>query len=323
MDRRDFLVSLGALSAALTAGSLPAAAYEMPANKNVKWALSSALWSHYPPGSFTDILDVMRATGFIGVRLTGFKNFLQRYDLTEDRLRGELEKRDLHAVTISWNGPLYQPDRRKEALDGAKQAMTFLSHFGANHLVVFPPNRNLPGANTPEAFKALCECCNRIGEIANGMGFTAGLHNHMNQMVQTQEEVDRFMAMTNPKLFGLSPDTAHLNLAGCDVVGTLNRYKDRIHFADYKDSKWTQPTKDWVTPTGKVLPKDSEAARFQASIYDLGDGQVDFPGCHRVLKSVNYKGWLCVDLDTSRLGPLADYKRCGNYIVEKLQPIYQ
>lgn len=322
MERRDFLVSLGALLAALATGSEPARAYEMPANRNVKWALSSALWSHYPPGPFTDILDVMQATGFIGVRLTGFKNFLQRYDLTEGKLRDELDKRGLHAVTISWNGPLYQPDRRKEALDSATQAMTFLSHFGANHLVVFPPNRNLPGANTPEAFKALCECCNQIGEIAGEMGFTAGLHNHMNQMVQTQEEVDRFMAMTNPKLFGLSPDTAHLNLAGCNVVGTFNRYKHRIHFADYKDSKWTQPIKDWVTPTGKVLPKDSEAARFQASIYDLGDGQVDFPGCHRVLKSVNYKGWLCVDLDTSRLGPLADYERCGNYIVEKLQPIY-
>jgi inosose dehydratase len=323
MDRRDFLALLGALSAALTAASsLPAAAYTAPANKNVKWALSSALWSHFPPGPFTDILDVMKDTGFIGVRLTGFKNFLERYNLTEDQLRDELLKRDLHAVTISWNGPLFQPDRRKEALDGAKQAMTFLSHFGANHLVVFPPNRNLPGADTPTAFKALCECCNQIGEIAGEMGFTAGLHNHMNQMVQTQEEVDRFMAMTDPKLFGFSPDTAHLNLAGCDVVGTINRYKDRIHFLDYKDSKWTQPTKDWVTPTGKVLPKESEEARFFDSIYDLGDGQVDFPGCHRVLKSVNYRGWICVDLDTSRKGPRADYTRCGNYIVDKLQPIY-
>ena len=264
----------------------------------------------------------MQATGFTGVRLTGFQTFMQRYDLTEDKLRAELDKRGLSAVTISWNGPLSQPDRRKEAIDDARRSMTFLSHFGANHLVVFPPSRRTPGANTPEAFKALCESCNQIGEVAGEMGFTAGLHNHMGQMVQTQEEIDRFMAMTDPKLFGLSPDTAHLNLAGCDTVATFERYKDRIHFADYKDSKWTQPTRDWVMANGKTLPKDSEEARFYASIYDLGDGQVDFPGCHRVLKSVNYKGWLCVDLDTSRLGPLADYKRCDDYIVNKLQPIY-
>jgi sugar phosphate isomerase/epimerase len=327
MDRRNFLTSVGAFTTALTAANFaPALARElaanMPANKNVKWALSSALWRNFPPGPFTDILDVMQATGFLGVRLTSFPSFMQRYDLTPDKLRAELDKRGLSVVTISWNGPLIDPARRKEALDDAKRTMTFLSHFGANHLVVFPPNRALPGANTPEAFKALCEACNQIGEIAGEMGFTAGLHNHMGQMVQTQDEVDRFMEMTDPKLFGLSPDTAHLHLAGCDVVGTFERYKSRIRFADYKDSKWTYPTKDLVMPSGKVLPKDSEEALFYNSIYDLGDGGVDFPGCHRVLKSENYKGWLCVDLDTSRLGPLADYKRCDDYIVETLQPIY-
>jgi sugar phosphate isomerase/epimerase len=71
-----------------------------------------------------------------------------------------------------------------------------------------------------------------------------------------------------------------------------------------------------------VLPRDSASARFFASIYDLGDGGVDFPACHHVLKSVNYRGWICVDLDTARKGPLADYERCGAYVVRKLEPIY-
>ena len=63
----------------------------------------------------------------------------------------------------------------------------------------------------------------------------------MGQMVQTREEIDRFMAAVDPKLFGLSPDTAHLDLAGCDVVGTLEQYKHRIHFLDYKDARRTTP----------------------------------------------------------------------------------
>jgi hypothetical protein len=41
-----------------------------------------------------------------------------------------------------------------------------------------------------------------------------------------------------------------------------------------------------------------------------------------VLKSVNYRGWICVDLDTARQGPLASYRHCGAYIREKLEPIY-
>jgi L-ribulose-5-phosphate 3-epimerase UlaE len=64
------------------------------------------------------------------------------------------------------------------------------------------------------------------------------------------------------------------------------------------------------------------AARFFSSIYDLGDGEVDFSACHKVLKSVNYRGWICVDLDTARSGPRADFERCGEYIVKKLEPIY-
>lgn len=264
----------------------------------------------------------MKETGFIGVRLTGFPRLLTKYGLTEEQMHREVSKRNLHVVTISWNGPLLDPAQRKQVLESARTAMKFLADFGANHLVVFSPGRYAPGANTPAAFQELCTRCNQIGELAGEMGFTAGMHNHMGQMVQTQEEVDRFMAMTDPKLFGLSPDTCHLNLAGCDVVRTLDRYKHRIKFLDYKDSKWTMPAKDWVTPNGKVLPKDSQLARFLASSYDLGDGQVDFPACHRVLKSVSYRGWICVDLDTSRNGPLADFERCGDYVVKNLQPIY-
>lgn len=316
MNRRNFLASVPALSATLAAGA------RLPTNQNVRWALSSALWRHLPPCPFTNILDVMKETGFIGIRLAGFPRLLEQYGLTEAQMHREVSKRNLYVVTISWSGPLHDPAQRQRVLESARTAMKFLADFGANHLVVFSPGRAQPGADSPAAFRELCARCNQIGELAGEMGFTAGLHNHMGQMVQSQEEVDRFMATTDPKLFGLSPDTAHLYLAGCDVVGTLDRYKHRIHFLDYKDAKWTTPGKDWVLPNGQVLAKDSEMARFYASIYDLGDGGVDFPGCHRVLKSVNYRGWICVDLDTARQGPLASYERCGAYVVKTLQPIY-
>jgi len=315
-DRRAFLAALPALSVTL------ATATPLSANRNIRWALSTGLWDHYPACPFTDILDVMKETGFTGVRLTGFPRLLQHYGLTAAQMHREVSRRNLHVVTISWGGPLCDPARRRQVLGSARTALKFLADFGANHLVVFSPGRTQPGANTPAAFRELCARCNQIGELAGERGFTAGLHNHLGQMVQTQQEVDRLMAMTDPKLFGLSPDTAHLYLAGCDVVGTLNRYARRIQFLDYKDARWTTPSSDWVLPNGKVLPRDSASAGFFASIYDLGDGNIDFRACHRVLKSVNYHGWICVDLDTARKGPLADYKRCRAYVAKKLEPIY-
>ncbi len=314
MKRREFL--------ALTAAALAKAAGQLPANRNVKWAVSAALWGHFAKVPFTDILDVMRDTGFIGMRVTGFPGFLNTYGVTQAEMERELSKRGLHVITISFNGPAQDPARQKKVLADAKKAMDFLSAFGAKHLVVFSPGRNLPGANTEAGFKTMCETYNHIGEIAGEMGFEAGLHNHLNQMCQDPAEIDKCLAMTDPKLFRFSPDTAHLHLAGYDVAKAFEKHKSRIMFADYKDAKWTTPTEDVHLTNGKVHPKDSQEAKFFDSIYDLGDGEVDFPACHRILKSIHFNSWICVDLDTARKGPRVSYERCGAYVVKKLEPIY-
>jgi sugar phosphate isomerase/epimerase len=100
------------------------------------------------------------------------------------------------------------------------------------------------------------------------------------------------------------------------------KYGSRIEFMDYKDARWTTPTEDFKFENGQVAKKDSKQAKFHASIYDLGDGDIDFPSCHRILKQHNFKGWICVDLDTARKGPRYSYERCGAYITSKLEPIY-
>ena len=292
MTRRTALVLLSA--------SLAHAKGRLPANKNIKWALGANLWNSFPQVPFTDILDVMRETGFIGIRMTQFPQILTKYKLTIPQLQNELAKRNLRVITISFNGPAHDPGRQNEVIASARRAMEFLKQFDANHLVVFSPNRsNLSDL----AFKAMCECFNRIAETAGEMGFKAGLHNHLGQMVQDETEIDRCMAMTNPKLFHYSPDTAHLYLAGIDPVKSIEKHKSRLMLLDYKDAK-------------RVV------APFLDQIFDLGDGDIDFPACHRVLGSMNFQGWVCVDLDTARNGPRASYERCAAYVVNQLEPVY-
>ena len=294
--RREVLGTLGVL-----ASTLGRAAGRLPANKNVKWGLGSNLWNSFKGSKFTGILDVMRDTGFIGLRLTQFPKILETYGITTEQMEKEISKRGLHVVTISFNGPAQDASRRKEVLDSAKVAMTFLRDFGAERLVVFSPGRNA-GA-TADAFKTMCECYNQLGELAGEMGFKAGLHNHMGQMVQNEDELDRCMQMTDPKLFWLSPDTAHLHLAGMNAAQILDRYKNRLMLADYKDAK-------------------RGGGSFLDNIYDLGDGEVDFPACHRVLRAASFKSWLIVDLDVARKGPRVSYERCGAYVVNTLESIY-
>jgi sugar phosphate isomerase/epimerase len=302
MTRRETLARMAALMAA----SLARAAGRLPANRNVKWALGSNLWNYFPRVPFTDILDVMKDTGFIGLRVTQFPQILKTYDITTSQMQKEAEKRGCRIITISYNGPTHDPAKRAELVASAKTAMTFLKEFGASHLVVFSPNRNNGAA--PGAFKAMCDNFNAIGEAAGEMGFKAGLHNHMAQIVQNPDEVDRCMEMTDPKLFHFSPDTAHLHLAGCDVAKTLEKHKSRLMLADYKDAK--------------RLPDAKPNSFDRNHIFDLGDGEIDFPACHRVLKAMSFKGWLVVDNDIARQGPRASYERCGAYVVSRLEAVY-
>lgn len=290
---------------ALFASQLTRAADRLPKNQNVKWGLGSNLWNYFPRVPFTDILDVMKDTGFIGIRLTQFPQILKTYDITSAKMQTEASKRGCQIVTISFNGPTHDPAKRAEVVANAKTAMNFLKDFGANHLVVFSPNRS---NKSDPAFKAMCETFNEIGAAARELGFYAGLHNHMGQIVETSDEVDRCMAMTDPKLFYFSPDTAHLYLAGCDVAKTLEKHKDRLMMADYKDAK--------------RLPGTKPDTFDRESIFDLGDGDIDFLACHRVLKSLAFKGWLIVDLDIARNGPRASYERSGAYVVNRLESVY-
>ena len=123
MTRR---AALGVLAA-----SMARAAAKLPANKNVKWALGTNLFNSFKGTSFTDILDVMKDTGFIGARITQFPQILKTYNTTTEQMKQEVAKRGLQIITISFNGPAHIAARRQEMLDNAKTAMTFLKEFGA------------------------------------------------------------------------------------------------------------------------------------------------------------------------------------------------
>jgi sugar phosphate isomerase/epimerase len=293
MTRRKALLGL--------ASTLACAAAKLPANRNVRWALGSNLWNSFPGTQFTDILDVMRDTGFSGLRLTQYPHILEKYNITEKQLEAEVSRRGLHLITISFSGAADDPAQHADILTRARTAMEFLRRFDANLLVVFSPRRGPSG----DAFATMCRFYNKLGETAGEMGFRAGLHSHLGQMVQTADEVDRCMAMTDPKLFYFAPDTAHVYLAGGDPAALMEKHAHRLMMADYKDAKRAGLT-----------------AKYVGNTFDLGDGEIDFEACHRVLKNIGFIGWLCSDLDIARKGPRVSYERCGDFVVRKLEPIY-
>ena len=316
MERRDFLHTLGGILGGLTACSTDAAS-----RPNVKWALDAGTWGHLAPVPFTEILDVVKDTGFTGIRLNAFPGALQKYNLTIQDLERELSKRELRLVTVSFGGPADDPTKHDAIEKAAREAMKFLQDFGASDLVVFAP-RKTNKILVAEQLRVACEFYNHLGDVAREYGFRAGLHNHLDQLVETQDEIELFLKLTDPKRFHFAPDTAHAHLAGCNVLEVFQRHASRITFIDYKDARNTPAREDIRLENGRVLQAGSASATFFNSIYDLGEGEIDFRPLHRVLKKVRFRGWICPDLDYVRISPRDSFGRCMRYIREKLEPIY-
>src|SRR5438067_228127 len=107
MDRRLFLRSVPVAAVGLAGNPSLAGDYIKPANRNIKWGVSTNIWDQ-TKAPYAEILDNMKESGFVGIRLRGFPGILERWGLTQAQLHTELSKRGLHAITISFG--LRDPD---------------------------------------------------------------------------------------------------------------------------------------------------------------------------------------------------------------------
>ncbi len=321
MQRREFLTTM---AAALGAARERVAA---AADRNIQWAVSSFLWRDtiwggQTPVAFTDMLDVIKDTGFQGFRLTGWPEFLEQNNLTIPVLERELSKRGLRIATLSFGGQADEPARHAAIEQQAREACRFLKTFGATELVVFSPRR-VNKVLVREHLRVACEFYNHLGDVAAEYGIRAGLHNHsQGQLVESQDEVELLLKLTDPKRFHWAPDTVHLYLGGCNIVELFEKYADRLIFMDFVDAKYTFAREDVRLANGKVHKAGSQDATFLLCNYELGDGEIDFPRLMRILKRRQYRGWINIDLHYARISPRHSFERCRKYIREKLDPIY-
>src|SRR5437868_9333368 len=132
MKRRELLAVLGAKAAALALLRERATAAAGP---NLKWAVSMFLWTstQWPdraPVPFTDMLDVLKDTGFDGFRFVGWPEALDKFDLSLSFLDRELSKRNLQLATLSFHGDAHDPSKHASIDKAAQGACEFLKHFG-------------------------------------------------------------------------------------------------------------------------------------------------------------------------------------------------
>jgi len=323
MRRREGLSTIAA-----TLGSLRDRAAALAVDRpNIKWCVSSFLWTstQWPDTGtlpYTEMLDVIRDTGFNGFRLTGWPGVLNRIGMDLPQLEKELSKRNLQIATLSFGGPADDPSKHAEIEKSARAACQFLKRFGATELVTFSPRR-VNKVLEREHIRRASVFYNHLGEVCAEYDVRTGMHNHsQGQLIETQDEIELLMMLTDPKKFHWCPDTVHLYMANCDIIGLFQKYAPRLIFFDLVDAKYEYQNSEMRLPNGKIEPAGSQNGTFMLGNRDYGDGEVDLRGIMRILKKVRYKGWINIDHHYARVSPRSSFDRCMTYIREKLNPIY-
>ena len=324
MRRREFMAGMAASLAALRERGEAMTASLRP---NIKWCVSSFLWTstQWPDKGtlpYTEMLDVIRDTGFNGYRFTGWPGILDRIGMDLSQLERELSKRNIQIATLSFGGPADDPSQHAEIEKAARAACQFLKRFGATELVTFSPRRPNK-VLVREHLRRACEFYNHLGDVCAEYGIRTGMHNHsQGQLVETQDEIEMLLKWTDPKKFHWCPDTVHLYMANCDIIGLFQKYADRLIFFDLVDAKYEYQKEDMRLANGQVEKAGSQNGTFMLGNRDYGDGEVDLQGIMRILKKVKYRGWINIDHHYAPVSPRHSFERCMKYIREKLDPIH-
>jgi len=139
--------------------------------------------------------------------------------------------------------------------------------------------------------------------VKDKFGMRTVFHHHCAGYVETPQEVDKLMELTDPKLLGLCLDMGHYAFGGGDPVEALKKYYPRIwhvHFKDFDPKVGEEAVKN-----GYNYFKSVEKGVF----CELGKGNVDFNSIVNILKEKGYNGWVVVEQDV--LPGMGSPKKCA------------
>jgi myo-inosose-2 dehydratase len=147
----------------------------------------------------------------------------------------------------------------------------------------------------------------RLADLLAAEGLQLVYHHHMGTIIETEADIDAFMAACGPSV-KLLLDTGHATWGGSDPVKLARRYRDRIghfHAKDVRpDIMAKAKARDWSF-LDAILGEGSELGVYTVP----GDGCVDYPAVFRELPG--YSGWVVVEAeqDPEKANPLAYAKK--------------
>jgi len=270
------------------------------ANAPVSWGVIEKIEGER--SAYARVLDEIAETGYAGTEL-GDWGFLPT---DPDLLATELDARGLELMA-AWVGVAYadkqaHADGEARAVRAAKllakvagrQAVIVLGEDPdpKSHRSQYAGRIQREHALNEQGWKIYAEGVNRIARaVRETAGLRSAFHPHSGIWIETQEETERLLSLTDPALVGLCFDTGHYRFGGGDPVAALRKFSDRLWHVHFKD----QDPK--VAARSRAGGWDYDHSIAEGIFCELGLGDVDFPGALKVLQEIGYDGWIVVEQD--------------------------
>ena len=204
-----------------------------------------------------------------------------------------------------------------DEFEAAKAHRDLLKAMGTDVFIVCETSNTIHGSRgTPLSKRPVMALADwapygaKVTEFASRLadeGLKLCYHHHMGTIVQSEADIDAFMAATRAPA-NLLLDTGHATWGGADPARLAARYRDRITHVHCKD---VRPEKAQAAETADLSFLDSILGQGDAlGVYTVpGDGCVDYGAVFEAL--AGYSGWVVLEAeqDPAKADPLSYAKR--------------
>ena len=288
----------------------------------VKLAIAPIAWTNDDmpelggENTFEQCVSEMALAGFVGSEVGN------KYPKDPAVLNQALSLRGL-TICNAWFSAFLTTRPLQETLDAFGKQMDFLYAVGARVIGAAEQGHSIQGQDKPvfsqkpvfteEEWKRLAQGLNEMGRLAARKGMTLTYHHHMGTGVQTEEEIDRLLSLTEPGLVSLLFDSGHLTFAGIDPLSVLRRHVKRVRHVHLKDVR--RKVLERVRPEGQSFLRAVREGVFTVP----GDGSIAFEPLFEVLDRAGYSGWMVVEAeqDPAKANPLEYAQKARRFIREK------
>lgn len=267
--------------------------------------------------TFEQCVSEMALAGFTGSEVGS------KYPKDPKQLNKALELRGM-TICNAWFSLFLTTKPLQETVDAFVKYRDFLYEVGARVIGAAEQGHSIQGMMdvpvfdkkpyfTEEEWKRFAHGLNEVGRLAKEKGMSLAYHHHMGTGVQTFEEIDRLMDMTDPGLVYLLFDTGHLVFSDISPEEVLKKYVKRVRHVHLKDVR--EDVLDRVRKEKWSFLKAVKEGVFTVP----GDGMINYDPLFKILAGSSYEGWMVVEAeqDPAKANPFEYAVKARKFIREK------